>query len=186
MLRRLDNALLRTMRTRGHHPSVERGMRALGSAGEWGAIWAGVGLCAAALDRRRRGRWLVAAAVGPGAVVANYAVKRAVGRPRPELEGLPPLADAPSTLSFPSAHATSSAAAAIAMARVAPGAGPPLYALAMMLCLTRPYLGMHYPSDVLAGAALGAVIGSLVPGLSSGQTPRKRTRSGAFRGRDQT
>ena len=165
VLRRLDNALLRTMRTRGHDPSVERGMRALGSAGEWGAIWVGVGLCAAALDRRRRGRWLVAAAVGPGAVVANYAVKRAVGRPRPELEGLPPLANAPSTLSFPSAHATSSVAAATAMTRVAPGAGPPLFALAIILCLTRPYLGMHYPTDVIAGAALGAALGRALPGL---------------------
>jgi len=140
-------------------------MRALGVAGEWGAIWAGTGLAAAALDAPRRRRWLVAAAVAPLAVGANFAVKLAVRRRRPVLDGLPPLAGAPSELSFPSAHATSSAAAAIAMSRVAPGAAPALFALGALICLTRPYHGKHYPSDVLAGAALGAVLGRVIPGL---------------------
>jgi undecaprenyl-diphosphatase len=68
-------------------------------------------------------------------------------------------------LSFPSAHATSSLAAATAMGRVSPGARGPLYALAAAICLTRPYLGMHYPSDVVGGAALGLAIGALWPGV---------------------
>ena len=165
VLRRLDTGLLRVMRTRGHGRAAESAMGALASAGEWGAIWAGGGLAAAALDRPRRGRWLVAAAVGPLAVGANFAVKIAVRRRRPRLDGLPPLAGAPSELSFPSAHATSSAAAAIAMARIAPRARVPLYGLAALICLTRPYLGMHYPSDVIAGVLLGAALGHAWPGL---------------------
>jgi undecaprenyl-diphosphatase len=167
VLRRLDTALLRVMRTRAHRPAAERAMRALGTAGEWGAVWAAGGLMAAALDRPRRRRWLAAAAVGPLAVGANFAVKLVVRRPRPDLDGLAPLAGAPSKLSFPSAHATSSVAAATAMARIAPGARGPLYLLAALLCLTRPYLGMHYPSDVLAGAALGAALGRVWPGLAA-------------------
>ena len=71
----------------------------------------------------------------------------------------------PSALSFPSAHATSSLAAATAFGRVEPRTRLPLYALAAAICVTRPYLGMHYPSDVLAGAALGIAIGGLVPQL---------------------
>jgi membrane-associated phospholipid phosphatase len=51
------------------------------------------------------------------------------------------------------------------MGRVAPGARAPLYSLAAAVCLTRPYLGMHYPSDVLGGAAIGLLIGRLWPGL---------------------
>ena len=51
------------------------------------------------------------------------------------------------------------------MGRVAPGSRPPLYGLAAAICLTRPYLGMHYPSDVLGGAAIGLAIGRLWPGL---------------------
>ncbi len=39
----------------------------------------------------------------------------------------------------------------------------PLYAVAVAICLSRPYLGIHYPSDVMAGAALGSVIGSHAP-----------------------
>jgi membrane-associated phospholipid phosphatase len=46
----------------------------------------------------------------------------------------------------------------------------PLYTLAGAICLTRPYLGMHYPSDVLAGAALGLAIGAAWPGLRGRDT----------------
>jgi membrane-associated phospholipid phosphatase len=88
-----------------------------------------------------------------------------VRRQRPRLRRLPPLASAPSALSFPSAHATASLAAATAMGRVEPRARLPLYGLAVAISLTRPYLGMHYPSDVLAGAALGLALGGSWPGL---------------------
>jgi membrane-associated phospholipid phosphatase len=157
-LKRLDRRVLIRMRTR-HSPGTETAMRALGAAGEWGAVWVAIGLAAAAADRERRRRWLRASAVAPAAVGVNYVVKRAIARPRPRLRRLPPLAGAPSELSFPSAHATSSLAGATAMGRVAPGARLPLFALAGGICLTRPYLGMHYPSDVLAGAALGLALG---------------------------
>ncbi len=144
-------------------------MSALGWAGEWGAIWSGSSLSAAAADRRRRGRWLRR---GPGAAAgdpANYAFKRLIRRERPVIEELPALGYAASSLSFPSAHATSSVAAAIAMGRVAPSARPVLYALAALICVGRPYLGMHYPSDVLVGVGLGTLIGRTVPGLDSPQ-----------------
>jgi membrane-associated phospholipid phosphatase len=120
-------------------------------------------------DRRRRGHWLTAAAVGPAAIGVNFAIKLAVGRKRPLLEEHPPLARAPTKLSFPSAHATSSLAAATALGRVQPAARPALYGLAAAVCVSRPYLGMHYPSDVLAGAMLGSVIGRSLPGLDDGR-----------------
>ncbi len=92
----------------------------------------------------------------------NYAVKLTVKRRRPEFEDLPPLTTVVSDLSFPSAHATTSFAAAAAYSRALPFAAPLFYGAATMFALSRPYLGVHYPSDVLAGAALGTVTGRLL------------------------
>jgi undecaprenyl-diphosphatase len=174
VLRRIDTGLLRAMRTRGHTPALESAMRVIATAGEWGAIWTAGGLAAAVIDAGRRERWVRAACVAPLAVSVNYGVKLAVGRRRPRLRGLPPLCRAPSRLSFPSAHATSSLAAAAAMARISPRAAAPLYGLAAAICVTRPYLGVHYPSDVLAGAALGLALGRAWPGLGGGPPIRGR------------
>jgi undecaprenyl-diphosphatase len=158
-----DQRLLVTLRTRGHTPALERVAGALGGFGELGSGWMAIGALGAALDPGRRSRWIAAAGAAPTAVVANYAIKVAIGRQRPLIDDHPPLARAPSKLSFPSAHSTSGVAAAVALGRVAPELRPPLYALAAAICLGRPYLGMHYPSDVLAGAALGALLGRLYP-----------------------
>ena len=165
-----DQAVLRFLRTRGHAEPVETAMKTLGMAGEFGAVWAGIGTVGASVDERRRGQYLVAGLVGPLAIGLNYVIKRGVGRERPLIEDHPPLAKAPSKLSFPSAHATSSVAAATALGRVQPRARPYLFGLAAAICIGRPYLGMHYPSDVLGGAVLGACIGSLVPGLGAPPT----------------
>ena len=148
-------------------------MRMLGLIGEYGAVWAAIGGAGALADPQRRSRWAIAAIAGPAAINVNYAVKLAVGRERPLIEGHPPLAKAPSKLSFPSAHATSSLAAATAIGRVEPRTRLPLFALAGAICLSRPYLGMHYPSDVLAGAALGTFLGALVPGVSGPPTEER-------------
>lgn len=160
-----DLALLRLMRTRGHSPATERTAQAIAAAGEHGAIWAAIGLAAAAFDPPRRRGWLGAAALAPTAIGINFAVKLIARRRRPQLDGLPPLGGAPTSLSMPSAHATASFASAAAMSRIAPRGGPLLYAGAFVMALTRPYLGMHYPSDVVVGAALGTALGKLVPGF---------------------
>jgi membrane-associated phospholipid phosphatase len=158
----LDLKLLRAMRTRWHTPGLESAARALGKAGNNGAIWFGIGVLLAIFDGSNREAWFVCALLGPIAIALNYLVKALVKRPRPVLEGLPPLGGAPSSLSFPSAHATSAFAVATAMTRVEPW-GALAFVLAFLLALGRPYLGMHYPSDVLAGALLGVLLGLMVP-----------------------
>lgn len=162
MLARLDNSVLLAMRTRWHGPRREAAAKGLAFLGEYGWIWLALGVAFALLDPDRRGEWLSAGLLGPIAIGLNFAVKLVVRRQRPVLEGLPPLGGAPSSLSFPSAHATASFAAATAMTRVDPAAAI-LFALAALIAAGRPYLGMHYPSDVLGGALLGTALGLAVP-----------------------
>ena len=137
-------------------------MKALGKLGNNGAVWVVLCLVILAFTDSNGEAWFICALLGPVAIGLNYLVKLVVKRPRPVLEGLPPLGGAPSSLSFPSAHATSSFAVATAMTRVDP-LGALAFVLAFALALGRPYLGMHYPSDVLAGALLGVALGLIVP-----------------------
>ena len=158
----LDRQLLMLARTRGHGPRRERAIAGYSRLGEHAACWLALGAAGAALDRDRRGRWVRGAGVVAAAYGLNFAVKVAVRRRRPELDGLPALSPVVSRLSFPSAHATTSFAAARVYSGLAPAAA--LYAAAGAFAVSRPYLGVHYPSDVFAGAVLGTVLAELARG----------------------
>jgi membrane-associated phospholipid phosphatase len=151
-----------------HDHAAERVIGAYSRTGEHGASWLVLGAAGALLDRGpiRRRAWLRGVRIVSAAYVLNYVVKLAVRRRRPELDGLPPLTPTFSALSFPSAHATTSFAAARAFTGVAPAEA--LYAAAAAYAISRPYLGVHYPSDVLAGAVLGTVIAQLWPRAEAG------------------
>ena len=158
-----DKRALMLMRTRGHSAAAERAVSVYSRLGEHGACWLALGGGGALLarDPARRRRWLRGAGIVAAAYCVNQSLKLVFRRSRPELPGLPPLTPTVSRMSFPSAHATTSFAAARAYSRVAPAA--PLYAAALAFALSRPYLGVHYPSDVVAGAALGTVVAGVWP-----------------------
>jgi membrane-associated phospholipid phosphatase len=131
-------------------------------AGEYGRVWIAAALGGALLDRRRRGRWLWAALGVPLTMGMNFVVKRAVRRRRPRLEGIEAVGRLPGSLSFPSAHAATSFAGATLIGALVPPLRPALYVAAAVMAFSRPYLGVHYPSDVLAGTAVGLVLGRLL------------------------
>jgi undecaprenyl-diphosphatase len=133
---------------------VAAAVRVLGLAGEHGAVWLAAGAAGAAADPRRRAAWARATVVVAGAHLASMGVKRAVRRPRP-LTGEAPLVRTAGRHSFPSSHAASSAAAAAAFGALLPGTAT-VPVLAAAICASRLVAGVHYPSDVAAGALLGA------------------------------
>jgi membrane-associated phospholipid phosphatase len=157
-MRSLDLQALRALRTHLHQPAVEAAVRRFSALGEHGGVWLAISLAGAAAPARRP-LFLRAAATVAAAYLANQTVKVLVRRRRPELPDLPPLTNTHSRLSYPSAHATTSFAGARALSPLLPPA--PLYALAVSLALSRPYLGVHYPSDAVAGAALGTAVAEL-------------------------
>jgi undecaprenyl-diphosphatase len=156
----LDERLLRLARTRGHTPSRERAVERFSLLGEHAGVWLAIGASGAALDSPRRARWLRATGTVGGTYALNTAIKLVVRRRRPQLRGLPALTPTATALSFPSAHASTAFAGALAYSRLGAPAAP-LYALAVGLSYSRLYLGVHYPSDVLAGALLGTTVAAV-------------------------
>jgi hypothetical protein len=152
----LDVRLYRLLREHGHDAGLELPVRRFSRLGEHAAIWLALGLAGAAVDRPRRARWLRAARAVLLAYALNTLLKTIVRRRRPELDKLPALISTPTSLSFPSAHASSSFAAARAYSALMPTA--PLYVVATAMALSRVYLGVHYPSDIAAGALLGTLV----------------------------
>ncbi|MFC8424777.1 phosphatase PAP2 family protein [Streptomyces sp. NPDC057236] len=151
VLHGMDHRIVSALRACGADPRVAGAARALSLAGEHGAVWLVVGLAGAVVDRPRRGAWLRGTVLTAGAHTAGSVVKRVVRRPRPA--HVEPLVGTVGRHSFPSSHATSAAAAAVAFGALGARAVPPLAAV----CVSRLVAGVHYPSDVAAGAALGVL-----------------------------
>jgi membrane-associated phospholipid phosphatase len=155
-LARADLRLFERVRSAARPPVSELVGR-FSSLGEHAALWLAAGTLGALVDRPRRARWRRGVLVVGTTYALNTAIKALVRRPRPVVEGLPALVATPTRLSFPSAHSSTSFAAARAYGQLVPAA--PLYAIAAAMAASRVYLGVHYPTDVAAGALLGLAMG---------------------------
>jgi membrane-associated phospholipid phosphatase len=152
---RADVALYRLVRRNRLPVPLDRALRALTLSGEHAACWYAIGLAGSALDAPARPRWRRAMGAILATQLLNTALKAVFRRKRPALADLPALVPVPTSLSFPSAHAATSFCAARGFAALAP---VPLAPVAVAIAYSRVYFGVHYPSDVLVGAALGTVV----------------------------
>jgi membrane-associated phospholipid phosphatase len=139
---------------------MPRGAVILSHVGEHALSWTALGLLGAALDPERRRPWLRATATVVGAHAVSVVVKRVVRRHRPSDPRIQVHVATPSDWSFPSSHAASTTAAAVAYSTLLRRRWPLLSIPVMMT--SRVILGVHYPSDVLAGSLIGAVMGQWV------------------------
>ena len=157
MLAALDSAVLGLVRSRDPEAGPTRAIAAFSKLGEHGFIWFALTGAGAVVDPGNRPGYARAIKTVGAAWIVNQAVKQAVRRKRPQADEQ--LVGTPTQLSYPSTHACMGFAGARALSGFLPPA--PLYALATGLALSRLYLGVHYPSDTLAGAALGLAVAEL-------------------------
>jgi membrane-associated phospholipid phosphatase/diacylglycerol kinase family enzyme len=170
LLNSWDNRALRSVAER-HWPGAGPLLPRLSRSANHGLLWFGTAAGMAALGRGARSRRAAlrgVASLGLASAAINTVGKRAVRRQRPLLDSIPvirQLKRQPFTTSFPSGHAASAAAFATGVAMESKGWGAVVAPVAAAVALSRVYTGVHYPSDVLAGAALGVGAAFAVRGI---------------------
>lgn len=139
-------------------------MLALTWAGRRGAIWIALaGLIAWRQPRRLGGLWQLLLALVFVWIVVDLAAKPATNRARPFVQNplVTVVGDRPASHSFPSGHAATAFAGALIVGRMWRRGRPALIGLAALTALSRVYLGVHYVSDIAAGALIGVAVASL-------------------------
>lgn len=134
---------------------------AITSLGNAGAVWLVLALLFLVRPRTRRWGAAMLVALVLGVLVGNLWLKNWIARPRPfrTYTDIMPLLIPGDVYSFPSGHTLSSFCAATACFGYSRRAGTVCYLLAGLIGLSRLYVGVHYPTDVLAGALLGIGLG---------------------------
>jgi membrane-associated phospholipid phosphatase len=161
-VRSLDQRLLRRS-FRARSPRLDRALVELTRAANYSRLWllvaVGIAACAGRQGQRAAGRGIVALAVA--AAVANGPAKLLVRRRRPLRRSHPTLIRMPRSTSFPSGHSATAFAFATGACEELPVLAPVLVPLAGAVAYSRVHAGVHYPSDVAAGAAIGIGSGML-------------------------
>jgi len=143
------------------NPVADRVFYVASEAADYSKAWHAIGMAMALVSpSRRRDAVRMAVALGVESAFVNGLLKSVIPRERPKL-----LDDAayevrrPKTKSFPSGHASSACLTATLLSEAAPRLKPVWWSLAAVVSASRIHNRMHHPSDVVAGAALGLLMG---------------------------
>lgn len=156
----MDDAILMFLQEAVRNVILDPVMKIITSLGNAGIFWILLTVFLLIPRKTRKIGWMSACALLFSLLINNIFLKNLVARVRPynAIEGLIPIIKKPSEFSFPSGHAGSSFASACVLYRKLPKKfGVPLLVLAILIAFSRLYVGVHYPTDVLAGAVTGIV-----------------------------
>ena len=174
------------IRTRLWCGPLDRVMPLVTLLGDYGIFWIGLTLVMLFLPKTRRVGLAMAVALLLESFLCNLVLKPLVARPRPWIylpELLPALRHLPIKIpwdtSFPSGHSAASFAAATAMARAKFRWAPAFLVLAALVSLSRAYLCVHFPTDVLGGVLLGVACGWAGAAIAGRIWPRWEARGKA-------
>jgi len=166
-VRDLDRALFRAV-FRFKLASLTPVMRAFTIAGKAGALWGAITFFAFLANGLHLHDLLVPWAAVAGSWTVAECAKSLFGRDRPFISDtdIDPLTKMPSSSSFPSGHSAAAAAGVITLSAVYPAFAPAFMLAGVLVALSRIYLGVHYPIDVLAGLLIGATTSVIILALS--------------------
>ncbi len=156
-VRDLDRAILRVV-FRFKLTPLTPVMNAFTIAGKAGALWGVMAFFAFLANGLHLHDLLVPWAAVAVSWTVSEGAKSLFDRARPFVSdtGIAPLTKMPSSSSFPSGHSATAAAGAITLSAVYPAFTPAFILAGVLVALSRIYLGVHYPIDVLAGLLIGA------------------------------
>ena len=160
-LMNLDGGFLLFLQESVRNPVLDKIMIFITSLGDKGMIWILATVLLLIPKKTRKAGMVSAVALLGSLLFNNMLIKNIVQRPRPyvTLEDLRIIIPRPSEYSFPSGHSSSSFAAAVSFYRLLPKKlGIPAIVLAGLIAFSRLYVGVHYPTDVLAGALMGIAL----------------------------
>ena len=162
-IKNLDRALFRAIFRFKWAPFTSL-MRAVTVAGRAGALWGVIAVLAFLVTGLQPSHllvpWVAVAVSWTVAEGAKYLFNRA--RPFIYDTEIFPLTKTPSSSSFPSGHSATAAAGALALSAVYPSFAPAFVLSGFLVAISRIYLGVHYPFDVLAGLLIGIAIAATV------------------------
>ena len=159
-IQNLDTSILLFIQENLRFPFLNIIMVFFTKLGDIGFIWIVTGLFLLIKKSTRNGGIVVLACLLAAYVINDLGLKLLIARPRPyaTIDGLSILVKPLSSYSFPSGHANSSFAAALALTLIFHRKGALFYILAFIIAFSRCYVGVHYPSDVVGGALVGTLV----------------------------
>lgn len=161
----IDERVFTFLRTKGHPRPLELLIMGFSMSGNFGLFWLVMALVFWLSGTEEvAGIFVLMPLFLYATLLINFIIKVVLNRQRPvhEEENLRPLVGVPSSKSFPSSHTAMSFAAAIFLTHFHPELWPLFFGLALLMSWSRIYVGVHYPSDVIAGTAVGLLMGWII------------------------